>query len=192
LRSIQLQDQVCLQIRRGGSFGLFGQDLRVTFRNKKGQQTFFLSKESSKGWREQSATNKKNITWLTSVKTNKQSLYTTLLCTDLMYQTPGGLTLAQMQQNPRWARQATSALPGAVTQQTAVFNKTLLGSVRHQYQFSKKLTWENFILTAQTNFKNPFITNYETRNEKNISTGSHITYDAHPAFGNKKIVRGGE
>ncbi|MFM6970819.1 MAG: TonB-dependent receptor [Sediminibacterium sp.] len=177
---------------RGGSFGLFGQDLRITFKNKKVQQTFFVSNESSKGWREQSATNKKNITWLTSVTTNKQLLYTTLLFTDLMYQTPGGLTLAQMQQNPTWARQATSVLPGAVTQQTAVFNKTLLGSVRHQYQFSKKLTWENFILTAQTNFKNPFITNYETRNEKNISTGSHITYDAHPAFGTIKIVMGGE
>jgi iron complex outermembrane receptor protein len=177
---------------RGGSFGLFGQDVRLTFKYKKTQQTFFVSNESSNGWREQSATDKKNITWFTSTTSNRQSLHTTLLYTDLMYQTPGGLTLGQMQQNPKWARQATSALPGAVAQQTAVFNKTLLGSVRHQYQFSKKLSWENFILAAQTNFKNPFITNYETRNEKNVSMGSHITYDAHPAFGNVKIVMGGE
>lgn len=177
---------------RGGSFGFFGQDLRVTLINKKVDQTFFVSNESSNGWREQSATNKKNITWLTSTTSNNQSLQTTLLFTDLMYQTPGGLTLGQMQQNPKWARQATSTLPGAVAQQTAVFNKTLLGSVRHQYQFSKKLTWENFILAALTNFKNPFITNYETRNEKNVSTGSHISYVAHPAFGYFKIVMGGE
>jgi len=177
---------------RGGSFGLFGQDVRVTFKGKNTQQTFFVSNESSNGWREQSATNKKNITWFTSTVIHKHSLQTTLLFTDLMYQTPGGLTLAQMQQNPRWARQATTSLPGAVTQQTAVFNKTLLGSVQHHYQFSKKLFWDNFMIATQTNFKNPFITNYETRNEKNVSVGSHISYHTHPSFGDFKLVMGGE
>ena len=177
---------------RGGSFGLFGQDVRVTFKGKNTQQTFFVSNESSNGWREQSATNKKNITWFTSTVIHKHSLQTTLLFTDLMYQTPGGLTLAQMQQNPRWARQATTTLPGAVTQQTAVFNKTLLGSVQHHYQFSKKLFWDNFMIATQTNFKNPFITNYETRNEKNVSVGSHISYHTHPSFGDFKLVMGGE
>ncbi len=177
---------------RGGSFGLFGQDVRVTFKGKNTQQTFFVSNESSNGWREQSATNKKNIIWFTSTVIHKHSLQTTLLFTDLMYQTPGGLTLAQMQQNPRWARQATTSLPGAVTQQTAVFNKTLLGSVQHHYQFSKKLFWDNFMIATQTNFKNPFITNYETRNEKNVSVGSHISYHTHTSFGDFKLVMGGE
>lgn len=177
---------------RGGSFGLFGQDLRVTFKHKKMQQTFFVSNESSNGWREQSASGKKNLTWLTSFASNKHVLHTTLLFTDLMYQTPGGLTLTQMNQNPKWARQATATLPGAVTQQTAVYNQTILGSVQYQYQFSKLLTWENFMTATQTNFKNPFITNYEKRNEKNVSGGSHLSYSKQYSNANFKIVIGGE
>ena len=177
---------------RAGSFGLFGQDVRVTFKQKKIQQTFFVSKESSKGWREQSASDKKNITWLTSFASKKHLLHTTLLFTNLMYQTPGGLTLTQMVQNPKWARQATAALPGAVTQQTAVYNQTFLGSVQYQYQFSKLLIWENFITATQTHFKNPFITNYETRNEKNTSGGSHLSYNKHYSTTDFKIVMGGE
>lgn len=176
----------------GGSFGLFGQDLRVTFKHKKMQQTIFVTNESSNGWREQSASDKKNLTWLTSFVSKKHTLHTTLLFTDLMYQTPGGLTLSQMTQNPKWARLATATLPGAVTQQTAVYNQTILGNVHYQYQLSELLTWENFMTATQTQFKNPFITNYEKRNEKNVSGGSHLSYSKHHASANFKVVLGGE
>jgi iron complex outermembrane receptor protein len=177
---------------RGGSFGFLGQDMRVTFKCKKMQQTFFVSNESSKGWREQSGTDKKNITWLTSFVGKKHTLHTTLLFTDLMYQTPGGLTLFQMGQNPKWARQATPTLPSAVAQQTAVYNQTFLGSVQYVYHFSKLVYWENFVTAVQTHFKNPFITNYEIRDEKNSSGGSHLTLNKHHSFGDFKIVMGGE
>ena len=114
------------------------------------------------------------------------------LFTDLMYQTPGGLTLAQMKQNPRLARQATATLPSAVTQQTAVYNKTLLGSFHHNYQFTKNVDWQNFIVGTHTRFKNPFITNYETRQEKNASVGSHLIMRFQKRVGEIKIVVGGE
>jgi len=115
-----------------------------------------------------------------------------VLFTDLMYQTPGGLTLAQMQQNPRQARQATATLPSAVTQKTAVYNKTLLASIHHNYQLTKNIDWQNFVVGANTNFKNPFITNYETRHEKNASFGSHLIMRVQKPIGDIKIVVGGE
>ena len=177
---------------RAGSFGYFGQDLRVTLQHKNLQQTFFVSNEKIDGWRDQSGSAKKNITWLGTVTKNKHTIKAMLLFTDLMYQTPGGLTLAQMQQNPGSARQATVTLPSAVTQQTAVYNKTLLGSIHHNYQFTKNIAWQNFVVGANTNFKNPFITNYETRHEKNASFGSHLIMRFQKPIGDIKIVVGGE
>jgi iron complex outermembrane receptor protein len=177
---------------RAGSFGYLGQDLRVTLQQKNVHQTFLISNEKIDGWRDQSGSAKKNITWLATLTKNKHSLKGMVLFTDLMYQTPGGLTLTQMQQNPRWARQATATLPSAVTQQTAVYNKTLLGAFYHNYQLAKNISWQNFIVGAQTHFKNPFITNYETRDEKNANYGSHISFHANPSFGDFKLVMGGE
>ena len=177
---------------RAGSFGYFGQDLRVTLQQKNVQQTFFVSNEKIDGWRDQSGSTKKNITWLGTRTKNKHKIKAMLLFTDLMYQTPGGLTLAQMQQNPRSARQATTTLPSAVTQQTAVYNKTWLGSIHHNFQLTKNIDWQNFMVGANTNFKNPFITNYEIRHEKNASFGSHLIMRVQKPIGDLKFVIGGE
>ena len=186
-----LQNAASINLR-AGSFGYLGQDLRVTLRQKKLHQTFFISNEKIDGWRDQSGSTKKNITWLGTITTNKHTLKGMVLFTDLMYQTPGGLTLAQMQQNPRQARQATATLLSAVTQQTAVYNKTLLGSFHHNYQLAKNIDWQNFIVGTNTNFKNPFITNYETRHEKNASFGSHLIMRVQKPIGDLKFVIGGE
>jgi len=186
-----LQNAVSLNMR-AGSFGYLGQDVRVTLRHKNLQQSFFVSNEKIDGWRDQSGSTKKNITWLGSLTKNKHTLKGMVLFTNLMYQTPGGLTLAQMQQNPRLARQATATLPSAVTQQAAVYNKTLLGSLHHNYQLTKNIDWQNFVVGTNTQFKNPFITNYETRHEKNASFGSHLIMRVQKPIGDFKIVVGGE
>jgi iron complex outermembrane receptor protein len=168
-----LQNTASLNLR-AGSFGYTGQDLRVTLQQKNFHQTFFISNEKIDGWRDQSGAAKKNITWLATLTKNKHTIKGMALFTGLMYQTPGGLTLAQMKQNPRLARQATATLPSAVTQQTAVYNKTLLGSFHHNYPLTKNMDWQNFIVGTHTRFKNPFITNLESRKEKNASLGSHL------------------
>jgi iron complex outermembrane receptor protein len=177
---------------RAGSFGYTGQDLRVTLQQKNFHQTFFISNEKIDGWRDQSGSSKKNITWLATLTKNKHTLKGMVLFTNLMYQTPGGLTLAQMKQNPRSARQATATLPSAITQQTAVYNKTLMGSFHHNYQLTKNIDWQNFVVGTNTHFKNPFITNYETRDEKNASIGSHLILRFQKPIGEIKMVIGGE
>ena len=177
---------------RAGSFGYLGQDLRVSLQHKQLHQTFFISNEKIDGWRDQSGSAKKNITWLSTFTKNKHTLKGMVLFTNLMYQTPGGLTLAQMKQNPRSARQATATLPSAITQQTAVYNKTLLGSFHHNYQLTKNIDWQNFVVGTNTQFENPFITNYETREEKNASIGSHLIMRFQKPIGEIKMVIGGE
>jgi iron complex outermembrane receptor protein len=73
-----------------------------------------------------------------------------------------------------------------------VYNKTLLGSLHHNYQLTKNIDWQNFVVGTNTQFKNPFITNYETRHEKNASFGSHLIMRVQKPIGDFKIVVGGE
>ena len=95
---------------------------------------------------------------------------------NLFYQTPGGLTLSQFQQNPVAARPATSSLPGAVQQNSSVKNQTLWVSLAHQWDINRQWQLQTFVLNSETRFENPFITNYEKRSESNWGVGTHIRY----------------
>jgi iron complex outermembrane receptor protein len=90
-----------------------------------------------------------------------------LFYADLKYQTPGGLTLEQWKNNPKAARPSTATLPGAVEQKARVRNKTYYGGLSNEWQINE--TFKNLftIFYSSTDFENPFITNFELRNETN-------------------------
>jgi iron complex outermembrane receptor protein len=93
---------------------------------------------------------------------------------DLQYKTPGGLTRAQMEGNPKAARQATPTLPGAVTQQAGIFAKTFFSGLAHEVTFSERLRHVVALTASTTKFDNPFITNYESRQEQTFGLRSYI------------------
>ncbi|MFY7900378.1 MAG: TonB-dependent receptor domain-containing protein, partial [Chitinophagaceae bacterium] len=118
--------------------------------------------------REHSASRKDNITWLTNFQHNRHQFQSMVWYTNLFYQTPGGLTKAQWVLNPKLSRPATTTLPSAITQKAAIYNSTLFVGLQHQLSISQfHRTYLSFV-TSQSTIKNPFITNYETRNEWNI------------------------
>ena len=132
----------------------------------------------SKGYREQSAVKRTSFLLKDRWKyTNSNELNLMLLYTDLNYQTPGGLTLQQMQNNRRQARLATPTLPSALEQNSSIINKTILGGINHIWSLNSN--WKNFILlqTSYTDFKNPFISNYEERKEKNFQGRMYFDYE---------------
>lgn len=108
---------------------------------------------------------------------NSHQLNLMLLYTDMHYETPGGLTLAQMQQNRRRARLATPTIPGAVQQQAGIYNKTLLAGVSHQFPITSDLSHFLVVQGAYTDLRNPFITNYEKRFENNFGFRTHFNYE---------------
>lgn len=160
----------------GGSYGLFQQQAGWEYSTKHFTSSLQQSHQQSDGYRQQSASRKDNIKWQGSWQGNTQELTWLVWYTDLFYQTPGGITLAQMQQNPELARQPAGALPGAVQQQTAIYNKTILGAVQQEVKLSKQLVWKNFLSLNHTLLANPFITNYEKRGEANIGAGTQLAY----------------
>ncbi|TAJ61982.1 MAG: TonB-dependent receptor [Chitinophagaceae bacterium] len=160
----------------GGSYGLFQQQAGWEYSTKHFTSSLQQSHQQSDGYRQQSASRKDMVKWQGSWQGNTQELTWLLWYTDLFYQTPGGITLAQMQQNPVLARQPAGALPGAVQQQTAIYNKTILGALRQETKISKQLVWKNFLSLSHTSLANPFITNYEKRGEANIGAGTQLAY----------------
>jgi iron complex outermembrane recepter protein len=154
----------------GGSYGLFNQNLQ--WQKSKKTYGFALSQThvQSDGYRENSRL-RKDVVQFNGYKkiSNKDELKFILLLADLYYKTPGGLTFAQWQAAPQNARLAAGALPSAVQQKAAIYNKTIFTGLTNTLQFLNKWSNTTSLVFNYTNFKNPFITNYEKRKE--VSTG---------------------
>jgi len=92
------------------------------------------------------------------------------------YQTPGGLNEAQYLDDPRQARPAAGPNPGAVSQQAQIDNKTIFGGISNETQISSDLKYVVSVFGTHTDFTNPFITNYEKRDENNIGLRSYFDF----------------
>jgi iron complex outermembrane receptor protein len=160
----------------GGSFGLFRQQL--TFKHKQAGSNiqFYQDHQQADGYRQQSALRRDAVALNWQQEFGQHVFTTQVLYSNLFYQTPGGLNLVQYLQNPRQARPATGTLPGAVAQNTSVSNQTALVSLAHQIRISDTWQLQSFIMSSQTRFVNPFITNYEKRKENNWGAGSTLQF----------------
>ncbi len=163
----------------GGSYGFVAQNLKWQYQNNKQQIQLTQSHLQSNGYRENSRMRKDAVHFSVSQKINsKDELKFHVLLADLYYQTPGGLTETQWLANPKLARPATNTLPGAVQQKAAIYNKTVFIGVSNNIVFSKKWSNTTGAVFSHTNFKNPFITNYEKRNENSFGVRTKATYTA--------------
>lgn len=155
----------------GGSFGYNQQQFQWANSNAQFTSSLQLHRLQSDGYREQSNLNRTGISWSAGLKRAKHLIRTGIFYTQLNYQTPGGITAAQMLINPRLSRQATATLPSAIVQKAGIQNNTLWVGVHDSYQINQQQVIKSFVSINQTGFSNPFITNFEKRNELNLSAG---------------------
>ncbi|WP_312766231.1 TonB-dependent receptor [Epilithonimonas sp.] len=99
-----------------------------------------------------------------------------LMHSDLDYQTPGGLTLEQMNQNRKQARPATATTPGASEQDAGIRNKIILAGLSNEFEFNSNFSHFIMVQGSYVDFENPFITNYENRYESNFALRTHFNY----------------
>src|SRR5690606_36486153 len=99
-----------------------------------------------------------------------------ILLTDLDFQTPGGLTEAQMIENPKMSRPQAGNNPSAIEQIAAIYNKTIFGGLVHETHFSPQSSHTLSLFGSHTNVENPFITNYEFRTEYNLGIRTYLSY----------------
>ncbi len=123
---------------------------------------------------------------------DNQLLETFIFHSDLFYQTPGGLNLAEFESNPRQARPATPTLPGAVEQNAYVSLRSFYMGVAHEYTFSKNLSNRTSVYGNQVNFKNAAIRNYDHRNEQSLGARSVTTLNSQLGEARLTLLGGGE
>ncbi len=161
-----------------GSFGTFNENISYQHGSGKFKAKLIQSHFQSNGYRVNSSMRKDNLQYYFQYEgSSKSTINGFFLLSDLKYKTPGGLNAAQYSSNPMQARPATATLLSAVDQQAGIFNKTGLLGLSSVYQFSKKWINSTSITTSLTGFKNPFITNYEKRNESNLGLRTKFVYE---------------
>lgn len=167
----------------GGSYGLVQQQLSAVLPlNKTQQLAVNQSWTRSDGYRQHSSLNKKNIQLNYNWQYAKQAeLKFTGFYADLGYQTPGGLTAAQVESDRRQSRPKAGPNPSAAEQQAAIYDKTFFGGLSNETKISSKLTLFANVFASSNQIKNPFITNYEKRNEKNLGTRLYLSYLDRPS-----------
>lgn len=173
----ELSDKLAV-LFTGGSFGHIYQSAQISKKiNKDYQFSIDQSFSRSDGYRENSDLNKKSLQtahrWNYS---DRGTLKGFALFTDLRYQTPGGLTPEQYEENPASARPAAGPVPGAKEQKAGIINKTIFSGLSNTYNIHSKLKHHISVFGSYTDFENPFITNYEFRKEKNIGVRTYISY----------------
>lgn len=151
-----------------GSFNEIHQHFQYKTVSSTWESNLFQSWQKSDGYRENSGMQRNFIQWDGNwIYKKNASLKFYSLYSHLDYQTPGGLTKVQMENNPQMARPATNTLPGAISQKAGIINKSLLLGLSHNWKLNSHLNWHFAGSTLYSDFENPFITNYESRAEHN-------------------------
>lgn len=176
-----------------GSYGLSRFDISGQAVYKKGILKFSLAQQGSEGYREQTEMSRSaaQIEGIRSIG-KKSTLSTIILASFLNYQTPGGLTKAQYDSDPRQARPATATQPSAVDQKAAVENNTVYLGLAHEIDWNESWHTRTGIYGSGTNFKNPSIRNYEARTENNFGGRTETQYKFIKPNLKGKITFGGE
>ncbi|HEY1007804.1 MAG TPA: TonB-dependent receptor [Sphingobacteriaceae bacterium] len=177
----------------GGSYQSFHQQLNFRKQRNNDHTEFMEGYQTSRGYRQNSELKRLYShlaqRWQYSPRAEIRARF---LFSDLRYQTPGGLTRAQADLSPASARPATATLPGAVEQKAGIYNTTLLGGLIHEFAIRPELRHVLGVSGTRTDFRNPFITNYETRLEKTLGVRTYLEYTRENPGWNWKASVGGE
>lgn len=172
-----------------GSYGLMETNMAYRNETENANYTLQYAHQQSDGWRNQTNTRRDvaNYTGTFNINT-KQSISANIFYSDLYYQTPGGLTMAQLNADPRQSRPAGGPFRSAAQQKAALFIKTFYAGFAHDYHFSTQWSNSTSVYTSNTRFRNPSILNYQRKTEQGIGGRSVAQYH----HKNVRIHFGGE
>lgn len=161
-----------------GSYGTLNQSINVSQQLGKHFLQVFQNYYQTDSYREQSAVQRKQFFLKDDLHYSENAtLKAMVLLSDMSYETPGGLTFEQMQNNRKQARPKTNTLPGALDQDAGIQNKMILAGISHDLRIAKNLSHFLLIQGSYVDFRNPFITNYEKRFESNFALRTHLNYE---------------
>lgn len=176
LNSQGAEDEISINASAGG-YGFFRENVHLQKNYEKYQYSFHQAYQYADGYRDHSLMKRSYFQTQQKFQYHpKAELKFSGFYSDLGYRTPGGLTVAQMRENPRQARPATAFAPGAEEQKAGIYNQTFFGGLTHQYQFNNNWKHNISLSGMDTDFENPFITNYEKRKEVSLAVRTFVSY----------------
>ncbi|HSN59388.1 MAG TPA: TonB-dependent receptor, partial [Ferruginibacter sp.] len=151
-----------------GSYGLFSGNIAYQQTGK--QQTgISFSHQQSNGYRNHTNMRRDAAQFTGSYSLgNRRRLNANVFYSDLYYQTPGGLTMAELNANPKQARPAAGIFQSAATQKAAIYLKTIYTGVSQEWKINPRWNNTTGVYVSYTDFKNPTIRNYEDKYEKGL------------------------
>ncbi len=160
-----------------GSFNTNDVDAQVRLGDENAGNIINYSHQTSDGYRDHTDLRRDIATWESMLKnTSRQTLSTYAFYGDLYYQTPGALTLAEYNANPKQSRPASGGNPSADQSQAAIYQKTFMAAITNTYRFSDKFQNTTNFYAAYTNYKNPTFRNYEFRSEPHFGGRTDFNY----------------
>lgn len=179
-----------------GSFGLRRALLAGAFRGKHVVGSIKVAHQESDGYRQHTAMERDVINADVKWRVNsKHILSATMLYSDINYQTPGGLTLAQYKDDASQARPTVGMSRGAVDQNAFVDNRTIYSGVSHDIFWKENVSTRTGIFYSHSDFVNYAIRaagGLEDRDEKNIGARTETVIDLSFARWKAQISLGGE
>lgn len=161
----------------GGSYGNFRQSLSAGQQFKKYSINITQAYQRSDGYRDHSNMDRKYFQVSQQYNySNKNNLKALIFYSDLHYNTPGGLDEAQYLNQPRASRPAAGALKSAIEQNAGIYSQTLFAGLSNNWVINDYFKHVISVFSSYTDFKNPFITNYEKRKELTFGLRSYLEY----------------
>jgi iron complex outermembrane receptor protein len=167
------------QLRAGAVFGSYGLQryaLGGQLKRENVAANIQFGRHKSDGYREQTAFERNalnaDVKWRVG---SAGTLSTTLILSDLFYETPGGLNETQYRADPRAARPPSASL-GAVEARAAVTNQTVFGGVVYDQDWNEQWSTTLGLYGGYSDFRNPTIRNYEQRAETNLGLRTHTIW----------------
>ncbi|MBC7935716.1 MAG: TonB-dependent receptor [Rhizobacter sp.] len=156
-----------------GSFGLAGAHTAVSFNN----HIIGYEHLQAKGYRNHTAMRRDNVSWDAVLQSSsKNKLETHLLYSNLFYETPGALTLNEFSSNPKAARPASPAFPGAEQAKASIHQQNLLLGLSNRYSITTGISNTTTLYGFHSYTKNPTVQNYERKTEPHF--GGRTIFDA--------------
>jgi iron complex outermembrane receptor protein len=172
-----LQSAVGVEVTTG-SYGLVNAMAELSTADSAGMNSIFRYQHlSSDGYRDHSALRKDVVSWDGKIALAKNtSLSTHLFFTDLQYETPGALTLAEYEANPRAARPGSGAVLSPDAAGAGVAQKAFLAGATLQHVLSANWSFDGTLYGAFTAQDNPTIRNYSLSSEPHAGGRATLKY----------------
>ena len=176
-----------------GSYNMHNIYGAVTKGGEKSVSWIGYQQQESDGYRDQSALKRDVLSWNAIFKLDeKRRLKATFAYSDLFYETPGALTLAEFTATPKKARPGGGGFPGAEAAKASINEKTFVTGLALTQQLLTQLENKTTLYGMFTELRNPNVRGYDRSSEPHAGGRTVFTFKQPVSEGSININAGAE